>query len=46
MVPQFGGKASEADAQALKIIQEAYGPDYKVIQDQKKWAKLFLKGWN
>lgn len=29
--PQFGGVAAEADANALKVLQEAYGPDYKVV---------------
>lgn len=31
VVPQFGGVAAEADKRALQIIQEAYGPDYKVV---------------
>ncbi|KAG0565668.1 hypothetical protein M758_7G005500 [Ceratodon purpureus] len=31
VVPQFGGVAAEADKRALEIIQEAYGPDYKVV---------------
>ena len=29
--PQFGGIAAEADANAIKVLQEAYGPDYKVL---------------
>lgn len=29
--PQFGGVAAEADKNALKVLQEAYGPDYKVV---------------
>ena len=29
--PQFGGKAAEADKRALEVLQEAYGPDYKVL---------------
>ena len=28
--PQFGGIAAEADKKALEVLQEAYGPDYKV----------------
>lgn len=31
VVPQFGGVAADADKKALEIIQEAYGPDYKVV---------------
>lgn len=30
VVPQFGGKAAEADKRALEIIQHAYGSEYKV----------------
>ena len=31
VVPQFGGVAAAADKKALEVIQEAYGPDYKVL---------------
>ena len=31
VVPQFGGWAAETDALAIKTLQEAYGPSYKVV---------------
>ena len=31
VVPQLGGSASETDKRVLEVLQEAYGPDYKVV---------------
>ncbi|CAL8460755.1 g286 [Coccomyxa elongata] len=31
VVPQFGGIAAETDRLAIETLQQAYGPDYKVV---------------
>lgn len=41
--PQFGGKAAEADKRALEVLQEAYGPDYKVCPSSEVMRHEFLK---
>lgn len=31
VVPRFGGYSADRDAEAVRIFQEAYGPDRKVV---------------
>lgn len=31
VIPQFGAGAAEADKRAIEILQEAYGPERKVV---------------